>query len=159
MLTDTLYDSRGLTYLTRAAYYNNAAAPGTTLLLSDDNQVPSATRVQFDGAERPVVSAYLKLNVEQWRTTTTYGGDHVDVTPPAGGTATSTFTDARGQITALHQYHAPTPTGPPDLGSTGALLLQLEDATTLRVEGRPGTTTCAAEQPWAFGAAAFTYRR
>jgi len=35
----------------------------------------------------------------------------------------------------------------------------LEDATTLRVEGRSGMTTCAAEQPWAFGAGAFTYRR
>jgi hypothetical protein len=47
-----------------------------------------------------------------------------------------------------------------DLGSiSGALLLRLEDATTLRVEGRPGLTTCAAEQPWAFGAGAFTYRR
>jgi hypothetical protein len=47
-----------------------------------------------------------------------------------------------------------------DLGSTsGALVLQLQDATTLRVEGRPGMTTCAGEQPWAFGAGAFTYRR
>lgn len=47
-----------------------------------------------------------------------------------------------------------------DLGySYGVLLLRMEDAATLRVEGRPGTTTCAAEQPWSFGPAAFTYVR
>jgi RHS repeat-associated protein len=103
VLTDTLYDSRGLTYLTREAYFNNAAAPGTTLFLPDANQVPSATKVLFDGAKRPVVSAFLKLNVEQWRTTTAYGGDHTDVTPPTGDTPTRTDVDARGQTTALRQ--------------------------------------------------------
>jgi RHS repeat-associated protein len=108
VLTDTLYDSRGLTSVTRQPYYNDAAA-GTTLFLPDDNQVPSQTVVRFDGAERPVTSAYLKLNVEQWRTTTAYGGDHVDVTPPRGGTATTTWTDARDQTTELWQYRGPAP--------------------------------------------------
>lgn len=102
VLTDTLYDSRGLAHLTRAPYYN-VAAPGGTVFLPQDNQVPSATRTLFDGAKRPVVSAFLRLNVEQWRTTTAYGGDHTDVTPPSGATPTSTYTDARGQTTALHQ--------------------------------------------------------
>jgi RHS repeat-associated protein len=114
VLTDILYDSRGLTYVTRQPYYNNDSGPGTTLLLPDDNQVPNRTVVRFDGAERPVASFYLKLNVEQWHTTTAYGGDHVDVTPPAGGTATTTWSDARGRTTELWQYHAGTPSGAHD---------------------------------------------
>jgi YD repeat-containing protein len=35
----------------------------------------------------------------------------VDITPPAGGTATSTVTDARGRTVELRQYQAATPTG------------------------------------------------
>jgi hypothetical protein len=47
-----------------------------------------------------------------------------------------------------------------DLGySYGVLLLRLVDASTLKVEGRPGLTTCSAELPWTFGANAFTYVR
>jgi YD repeat-containing protein len=38
-------------------------------------------------------------------------GDRTDVTPPAGGTATSTATDAQGRTIELRQYQAPTPTG------------------------------------------------
>ena len=49
--------------------------------------------------------------VEQWRTTTGYGGDRTDTTPPAGGTATSIWTDARGLVTKQGQYLAATPTG------------------------------------------------
>jgi hypothetical protein len=42
----------------------------------------------------------------------------------------------------------------------GVLLLRLMDATTLRVEGRPAATTCAAQEPWAFGSGAwFDYKR
>jgi hypothetical protein len=43
--------------------------------------------------------------------------------------------------------------------SLGVLFVQLLDASTLRVEGRQVVTTCAAEQPWTFGPAAFTYVR
>jgi hypothetical protein len=43
--------------------------------------------------------------------------------------------------------------------SLGVLFVQLLDANTLRVEGRQVVTTCAAEQPWTFGPAAFTYVR
>ena len=59
----------------------------------------------------------------KWTTTTAYGGDHVDVTPPEGGTATTTYTDARGRTSELRQYHGATPTvlygpGDPNLAHT-----------------------------------------
>ncbi|MCI0689772.1 MAG: hypothetical protein L0Y54_21420, partial [Sporichthyaceae bacterium] len=41
----------------------------------------------------------------------TYGGDYVAVDPPAGGTATKTVSDARGQTTTLTQYLGGAPTG------------------------------------------------
>jgi hypothetical protein len=42
----------------------------------------------------------------------------------------------------------------------GVVLLQLVDASTLRVEGRAETATCASAQPWAFRTgASFDYRR
>ncbi|WP_169501794.1 RHS repeat domain-containing protein [Kribbella catacumbae] len=106
VLTDTTYDSRGLATVKRNAYYNNDSGPAATLFAPQDNQVPAATRTDFDGAGRPTASVYLKLNVEQWRTTTEYGGDRVKVTPPNGATPTTTVTDARGRTTQLQQHKA-----------------------------------------------------
>jgi hypothetical protein len=42
----------------------------------------------------------------------------------------------------------------------GVLLMKLETATSMRVEGRAGyNTTCATEQPWVLGAASLVYVR
>nr|WP_246300247.1 polymorphic toxin-type HINT domain-containing protein [Actinopolyspora biskrensis] len=49
--------------------------------------------------------------VEKWRTEYGYGGDRKHVTPPKGGTATTTINDARGREVELRQYENPTPTG------------------------------------------------
>jgi hypothetical protein len=43
--------------------------------------------------------------------------------------------------------------------SEGMLLARMEDAGTVRVEGRNGNTTCADQQPWTFMASSFVYRR
>ncbi|GIF24004.1 RHS repeat-associated protein [Actinoplanes tereljensis] len=43
--------------------------------------------------------------------------DRIDVTPPAGGTAASTVTDARGRTVELRQYHGAAPT--PQTAETG----------------------------------------
>jgi RHS repeat-associated protein len=44
------------------------------------------------------------LNVEKWRTTTAYGGDWISQVPPAGGTATLTRVNAKGQTVELRNY-------------------------------------------------------
>jgi YD repeat-containing protein len=48
--------------------------------------------------------------VEKWRTTTAYGGDRTMVTPPSGGTPTTTVTDMEGRTVELLQHHSGTHT-------------------------------------------------
>jgi RHS repeat-associated protein len=110
LLTDKFYDSRGL-----ATKSNDNLAvtgtPGTTLLLTNDSAVPAQTITAFDGAARPTTSSLVSRKVLISTTTTSYHGDHVDVTPPSGGIPTTGYTDARGQQTELRQYHGSTPSG------------------------------------------------
>ncbi|GLI03334.1 RHS repeat-associated core domain-containing protein [Phytohabitans aurantiacus] len=111
VITDTIYDSRGLVSQTNASYYAEGA-PGTTLVAAGDNTIPSQTITVHDGLGRPTHSILQSFGVEKWRSSVTYHGDRTDQTPPAGGTATTMYTDAEGKTTELHQYRGPAPTGP-----------------------------------------------
>ena len=115
LLTETLYDSRGLAQKTRPAYFNANAPTGTLFLPTGDVAVPNQTVTSYDGAGRPTVAATQVDAVEKWRTATVYGGDHTDVTAPPGGTGTSTWTDGRDQITAVWQYHGNAASGAHDV--------------------------------------------
>jgi RHS repeat-associated protein len=110
VVTDTLHDTRGLAFQ-RNGPYSDTGTPGTSLVTVADNQVPSLSRTTFDAAERPVSTVMLSRGAELAKTTTRYFGDHTEVTPPAGGTPTATFTDARGQTSQIWQYKAATPGG------------------------------------------------
>ncbi|MFD5563542.1 polymorphic toxin-type HINT domain-containing protein [Kitasatospora griseola] len=111
-LTDTVYDSHGWVTKTSAAYYDKTAVPNGTVFVPNDAQVPSQTWITYDGMGRVSKSAFMAYAQPQWSTTTAYpGADRVDVTPPQGGTPTSTFSDARGGTTALWQYRGSTVTG------------------------------------------------
>lgn len=70
-------------------------------------------------------------------------------TPQASGTVNRPFSavTANGATYCWEQLYS------------GILLGQLVDATTLRLEARPGTFTCAAAQPYTFTGAAFDYKR
>ncbi|MFF3110276.1 RHS repeat-associated core domain-containing protein [Kitasatospora sp. NPDC057904] len=114
MVTDSFYDSQGRVNSTYAGYYDDTNRPGTNRWIPDAAKVPNRTTVQFDGVGRPVSSQFIALGQLQTTTTTSYlGADRVDVTPPAGATATSTVTDARGRTAQLWQYRTPTATGNP----------------------------------------------
>ena len=114
LITDTRYDSHGRAYKTTQSYFNDAPVD-TNLWRAADAEVPGLTRTKFDGAGRAIESIYQAGATENlWSTKTDYDGDRVSVTPPAGGTATTTITDARGRATELRQYHGPTPTGDSD---------------------------------------------
>jgi RHS repeat-associated protein len=110
IITEQFYDTAGRPFLTYGAYHAAGTAGGTLLTTTDSAFVPKQTRIEYDGAGRETASVFQPLAAERWRTTTSYGGDRVDVTPPAGGTATSTVADARGRTVQLRQYHGPTPT-------------------------------------------------
>ncbi|MCX5129991.1 RHS repeat domain-containing protein [Streptomyces sp. NBC_00347] len=112
LITDTAYDSRGRVSRASSTYTNKESDPVKNLFPAKDNMVPALTVTQYDGLGRPVANIFVSKAQEQWRTAIAYpGADRVDTTPPQGGTATSTITDARGRKTELRQYKAGTPTG------------------------------------------------
>lgn len=104
-VTDTFYDSRGLPHKTNGVYWNKDA-PSGDLAGVLENELPSQTLTEYDELERPTAAIHRKLGVEQWRTTTSYGGDRVHTTPPRGGTATTLVNDAQGRTVEKRQYTA-----------------------------------------------------
>jgi RHS repeat-associated protein len=111
LVSDTIYDTRGLVAKTNQDYYNELA-PGSDLWLPpSDDDVPGQTVTQYNGMEWPTAQIFRKRGSEQWRTTTTYDGDRTTVDPPDGSTPTTTLTDARGQTTEVRQYKGDGPSG------------------------------------------------
>ncbi|MFC7617232.1 type IV secretion protein Rhs [Actinokineospora soli] len=107
LLTDTRYDSHGRPWKTTQPYFAEGPVD-TKLWTAADTAIPGHTRTLHDGAGRRVASVYFAGAFEKWRTTTAHGGDRVHVTPPAGGTATTTITDARGRVVELRQHRSAT---------------------------------------------------
>jgi RHS repeat-associated protein len=114
LLTDARYDSQGRPYKTTQPYFNNAAVDDD-LWVASDVEIPGLTVTRFDGAGRQIAQVYQAGAQERWRITTAHGGDRVHVTPPAGGTATTAISDARGQTVELRQYRGGTPSGAHDV--------------------------------------------
>ncbi|MEW2070526.1 RHS repeat-associated core domain-containing protein [Streptomyces sp. NPDC007346] len=110
ILTDVFYDERGLAAKTFDPYYTEGA-PGRTLFTPDDAlSVESQTRHVYDGLGRETEGRQIAGNGDGGTvlgvTRTIYGGDRTTVIPPEGGTATTTVTDARGQVTEVRQHHS-----------------------------------------------------
>ncbi|WP_433260269.1 RHS repeat domain-containing protein [Actinosynnema sp. CS-041913] len=114
IVTDIGYDSAGRVAKANAAY-PTSGAPGPNLFVAlGDNGIPNQLVTAYDAADRPVSEVVKSYDKEQSRTTTVYGGDRIDVTPPAGDTATSTITDGRDRKVELRQYKGGRPTGDHD---------------------------------------------
>lgn len=118
LVTDTFYDSHGWPVKTSRPYENTqvgtttVTTPSSAIVDVADNQVPGQTVTAYDGQGRPASTTFYSLAYAQWTATTAHPGvDETDTTPPPGGTATSTFTDARGHTTAKWTYHTATATG------------------------------------------------
>ncbi|WP_051366085.1 putative adhesin [Hamadaea tsunoensis] len=120
VLTDSWYDAAGRpTRVTEP--YLSTQPPGPDLIRSTD-VIPVAGESVYDGAAR-IITSIRKVNVppggspggaERWRTTTAYGGDRIDSTPPAGDTVTSKVMDVHGRTVELRQYHPGTAAGSTD---------------------------------------------
>ncbi|MCA2212584.1 RHS repeat domain-containing protein [Jidongwangia harbinensis] len=138
VIADTRYDSRDLP-VTVSELYNNASAPTGTLVTFADADVPSQTRTNYDALERPFAEILWSRGTEKWATITTYGGDRIHTTPPAGDTPTTVITDVDGRVTALRQYKR----------ATG----DDHDETTYQYDrlGRLTTITDAANNTWTRG--------
>lgn len=117
VITDTFYDSANRVYKTHDSYmaYNSQGQPVAPSIntFNPTGNIPSFKVVQFDGAGRETAIIH-KVDgppaspggTEKWRTTTAYGGDRTDVTPPPGGTSSSTIANADGKTTERRDYHA-----------------------------------------------------
>ncbi len=119
VVNDTLYDSRGLTTVTRDGWSTTGAASAS--LVVSAKAVDARTVTAFDGAGRPVSETFQSGEGDQsdgetayldvWTTTTSYGGDRVTVDPPQGGIPTTTVMDSRGRTSELWQYEGASPSG------------------------------------------------
>jgi RHS repeat-associated protein len=116
IVTDTVYDSRGLVTRNVGPYYNSSAPGGDRLVDTSESAdgVPPETQTVYDGVGRATTEIFTVAGKEKWRTATSYHGDHTNHTPAAGGTPTTAYTDVQGRTVRILGYHGTTPTGPAD---------------------------------------------
>ncbi|GAB3239312.1 RHS repeat-associated core domain-containing protein [Glycomyces halotolerans] len=110
LVTDTVYDALGRTKQVNDVYFA-AGAPAQTLLVVDSGELEVQRITEYDDLGRTTATITAEAGQELWRTTTEHWTDQTSVTVPDGGTATTTFTDARGQTTELRQYLDNVPSG------------------------------------------------
>ena len=107
LVTDSFYDTRGLTWKTNSNWWDSGANPGSTIVTVPDSQVPNQTVTAFDGLGRPVLATAYDDSAVKATTATAYYGDRTTTVLPAGGSPTSTVTDALGRTTELDSYTSP----------------------------------------------------
>jgi YD repeat-containing protein len=144
VVTDTAYDSRGRVAFADNPYWTTSVDPSPVLFVPASlSEIGSQTVTNYDAQDRVVSTVTNSYATERFRTTNTYlGADRVDVTPPAGGTPTSTFTNSLGQKTKLLQYLAPTPDGS---ATTEATTYEYN------VQGKMSAMTDPAGNAWSWG--------
>ncbi|MGW1980253.1 polymorphic toxin-type HINT domain-containing protein [Streptomyces sp. NPDC001889] len=103
IVNDTFYDTAGRAWKTNDGYYNDLE-PKAELLQVGDNEVPSQTRITFDGMGQPVADVTYHRGVEKLRTTTERDGDVSTTIPPKGDTVTASYENAEGQLEKLREY-------------------------------------------------------
>ncbi|MER5888737.1 RHS repeat-associated core domain-containing protein [Streptomyces sp. NPDC001941] len=113
VMEDSVFDSRGLTVVQNGPYWNDQPVSGD-LLKPNDNELDRATAFQYDGVGRTTAAVLYAKGDEKWRTTTAHTANTTTVTPPEGGTVSSTVTDARGHVVERRQYHGATASGDHD---------------------------------------------
>ncbi|MEO3819624.1 polymorphic toxin-type HINT domain-containing protein [Plantactinospora sp. B24E8] len=111
VVTDTLYDEFGRAATTYGAHIERGT-PSGELWGEPAWSVDAITQTLFDRASRPTNQIFLagdgvSIVEEKWRTVTSHEGDLTKVTPPRGGTPTTTVTDAEGRTVALRQHTTP----------------------------------------------------
>ncbi|WP_244888271.1 RHS repeat domain-containing protein [Streptomyces scopuliridis] len=110
VISETLYDDRGLAHISNGQVHDNNA-PSGTLANTYPGSVPASTETLFDAAGRATESIFRVYDQEKWRTKTDEQGDRTAVTAAEGGTGTLTLVDARGRITERREYGGPVPAG------------------------------------------------
>ncbi|HUN31222.1 MAG TPA: RHS repeat-associated core domain-containing protein [Trebonia sp.] len=158
-ITDTYYNSDGWVTVQSNPYTANPASQTSVLsgqlVAAADGAVPNQTAYVYDGDGRVTRQITDSLATELWETDTSYGGDYTTVTPPAGGTATTTYVNGIGKTSYLYQYHAAappaTPPAPGTASSPGSSGWD-ETAYTYTPSGQQATITDpAGKDTWTYG--------
>ncbi|MFI7026035.1 polymorphic toxin-type HINT domain-containing protein [Micromonospora sp. NPDC049900] len=108
VVTDTIYDRVGRP----SSSYRPHVEPGSpsgALWFEPEWSVPAVNTTVYDNAGRPTAEILLAGNdvdslVEKWRTTRSYEGNLTRITPPEGGTATTSVVDVQGRTVELRQH-------------------------------------------------------
>ncbi|WP_051837657.1 RHS repeat protein [Streptomyces sp. NRRL F-2580] len=128
LVTETFYDTRGLAWRSSGTYYADGT-PSPDLVTGQELNYPSSTDILFDGAGRPASVIAKKFGTETKRTTTSYTGDTITVSPPPGGTTSTTVVDALGRTIETKQYTDPARTASQSTVYTYNKLGQLSQVT------------------------------
>lgn len=111
VIDETLYDERGLAASAMADTWADKTSPSGKLAQTEGSGAPTQTDTTYDGAARPITTATRVYGTTRFNTTTTYTGDTVSTSAPAGGQATQATTNALGQTTQRREYASPQPVG------------------------------------------------
>jgi YD repeat-containing protein len=105
LITDTFHNGIGKIAKKNDAYLAAGGTPGDAPLapVDGDGKVNGQSIYSHDGAGRTVTETFAVAGTAKWSETTSYEGDRVVVTPPAGGVKTAKVTDVRGNLTELHE--------------------------------------------------------
>lgn len=151
VLTDTRYDTRGLTYQTFAGAYDNTSAPNGSYVHVAYGGAPTQHEITYDGAGRPASDTLYVYGVQKGVTTTTsYTGDSTATSTQSGGSATRTITDALGRTTELRSYSGTSPADA-DYGGTAPLPAHTTTGYTFTRDGLPATVTGPDGAAWTYG--------
>lgn len=112
-VAQTVYDERGLATMSQTDIWDSDTEPSGTLVEIDGGQPPLQTTTTYDGVGRAVTAVTKVRSTDRWTINTTYAGDTVTTSAPAGGQATAVVTNALGQTTERREYGGPEPTGTP----------------------------------------------
>jgi RHS repeat-associated protein len=118
-VTDYTFNSDGWPLLDAGPYYTTGVPSGTLVDAAED-QVPDETGYFYDGTGRVVRQVLYDDATELWETDTSYGGNYTTVTPPAGGTATTTYINGDGQTSYVYDYHSAAPPATPPAPGSGS---------------------------------------
>ncbi|WP_221351020.1 RHS repeat-associated core domain-containing protein [Streptomyces beigongshangae] len=149
LLTDTRYDSRGLTHETYADIFDADHTPDGTYTRAEYGEAPKQTSTVFDAAGRPVGTTQYVYGDKHWSTTTSYTGDSTATTALSGGSAVREITDALGRVVERREYAGTATTDTAYGGTAGAPYTST--GFTFTADGKESTVTGPDRTVWKYG--------